>query len=117
MRKAQLDQQKLASPQKDQELAKIRNVLPAFYAQHGPELVHAFITLVTEYVPLRNSLIPVIVQAQAMMEQAAQQAAAHQAQQQQHQDEKGEPGDQGDDGLDNYDSDGAAPEQGKPETD
>jgi hypothetical protein len=35
---------------------------------------------VREYVPLRDALVPVVIQAQAMMERAAQVAAAHQQQ-------------------------------------
>jgi hypothetical protein len=62
-----------------------------------------------EYLPLRDALIPVIMHAQAMMEQAAAHAAQHQAKLQQKSEE--------DDGLDNHDSDGAAPQQSKPEID
>jgi uncharacterized protein (DUF2345 family) len=70
--------------------------------------VHTFIQYITKHVPLRNALVPLIIEAQAMMEYSSQAAAEHAAQQQ-------KPAE--DDGLDNYDSDGAAPSQGKPETD
>lgn len=109
VRKQQLEQQVLASPEKDRELARIRNILPQFFAQHGPELLHSHLVTLREYLPLRDALIPVVMQAQAMMERAAAQAAQHQAELQKESEE--------DDGLDNHDSDGAAPQQNKPEID
>lgn len=89
-KKSQLENQKIATRERDQELAKIRNVLPAFFTQHGAELVHAYLTLVQEYIPLRDGLIPVVIQAQAIMERAARQAAVAQQEQQEPQEEKGD---------------------------
>jgi hypothetical protein len=63
------------------------------------------LTVAAEYVPLRDALTPIIIRAQAIMEHAARQAAAHQASQVEGED------------LDNYDSDGAVPPQGIPEPD
>jgi hypothetical protein len=117
LKKQQLEEQRIASPEKDRELARIRNVLPAFFSHHGPQLVHTFIQYITKHVPLRNALIPLIVEAQAMMEYSSQAAAQHAAQQQKEQQEKGKKETPVDEDLDNYDSDGAKPEQGKPETD
>lgn len=74
-KKHQLENQKIATRERDQELAKIRNLMPAFFMQHGRELLHAYLVLVNEYVPLKNALIPIVIQAQAIMERATQQQA------------------------------------------
>lgn len=59
-KRSALEKQAIATRESDAELAKIRNILPQFFAEHGPQLLMAYLTVQQEYVPLCRALTPQI---------------------------------------------------------